>query len=209
MHYKKLFELNNLYNIDCMTALPDFPDDYFDIAVVDPPYGLPEDSTHARGILKDRILNSDSIHEWDIAPTKEYFDELFRVSKNQIIWGCQHFGLPPTRCIVVWDKCQPWENFSQVEIAWTSYNKPEKLFRFDNRTTKKIHPTQKPVELYMYLLNTFAEKGMKILDTHVGSGSSLVACKQFGCDYIGFEINERYFSLATERLNNTVEKKLF
>lgn len=204
-----LFELNNLYNIDCMVALKYFPDNYFDIAIVDPPYGLPEESTHHRGFLKDRILNADDIHEWDVAPTKEYFDELFRVSKNQIIWGGQHFDLPPTRCVVCWDKCQPWENFSQVEIAWTSYNKPEKLFRFDNRTTKKVHPTQKPVELYAYLLNTFAEKGMKILDTHVGSGSSIIACKQFGCDFIGFEINEKYFNIAMDRVSKAIEKKLF
>lgn len=203
------YELNNLYNQDCVSALSEFPDDYFDIAIVDPPYGLPKGSTHGRGKLKNRIINADSISEWDVAPPKQYFDELFRISKNQIIWGGNYFDLPPTRCIVCWDKVQPWENFSQIELAWTSYDKPAKLFRFDNRTTKKIHPTQKPVELYSYLLNTFAEKGMKILDTHVGSGSSLVACKQFGCDYIGFEINERYFSLAMERLNNAVEKKLF
>jgi len=203
------YELNTLYNIDCIVALKDFPDNYFDIAIVDPPYGLPKGSTHGRGKLKNRIINSDSISEWDVAPPKSYFDELFRISKNQIIWGGNYFDLPPTRCIVCWDKVQPWENFSQIELAWTSYDKPAKLFRFDNRSTKKVHPTQKPVELYSYLLNTFAEKGMKILDTHVGSGSSLVACKQFGCDYIGFEINERYFSLAVERLNNTVEKKLF
>ena len=110
---------------------------------------------------------------------------------------------------IVADKCQPWENFSQVEIAWTSYNKPEKLFRFDNRTTKKVHPTQKPVELYAYLLNTFAKKGMKILDTHVGSGSSIIACKQFGCDFIGFEINEKYFNIAMDRVSKAIEKKLF
>ena len=143
------------------------------------------------------------------SPPKSYFDELFRISKNQIIWGGNYFDLPPTRCIVCWDKVQPWENFSQIELAWTSYDKPAKLFRFDNRTTKKIHPTQKPVELYMYLLNTFAEKGMKILDTHVGSGSSLVACKQFGCDYIGFEISERYFNLAKDRISNSLKKSLF
>ena len=204
-----MYELNNLYNEDCMIGMKEFPDNYFDIAIVDPPYGLPAESTHHRGMLKDRILKSDDIHEWDIAPDKEYFDELFRVSKNQIIFGGNHFDLPPTRCIVCWDKCQPWDNFSQVEIAWTSYNKPEKLFRFDNRTTKKLHPCQKPVELYMYLLNTFAEKGMKILDTHVGSGSSLIACKQFGCDFIGFEISERYYNIAAERLNSSLKKSLF
>jgi site-specific DNA-methyltransferase (adenine-specific) len=111
---------------------------------------------------------------------------------------------------VCWDKVQPWENFSQVEFAWTSYNKPAKLFRYDNRSgDKKIHPTQKPVELYIYLLNQFAESGNKILDTHVGSGSSLVACKQRGFDFVGFEINERYYNLANDRLNTNRKRSLF
>jgi site-specific DNA-methyltransferase (adenine-specific) len=193
-----------------MIGMREFPDDYFDIAIVDPPYGLPQSSTLGRGKLKNRILNADSIHDWDIAPDKSYFDELFRVSKNQIIWGGNYFDLPPCRCFVCWDKVQPWENFSQVEFAWTSYNKPAKLFRYDNRSgDKKIHPTQKPVELYIYLLNQFAESGNKILDTHVGSGSSLVACKQRGFDFVGFEINERYYNLANDRLNTNRKRSLF
>jgi site-specific DNA-methyltransferase (adenine-specific) len=193
-----------------MIGMREFPDDYFDIAIVDPPYGLPQSSTLGRGKLKNRILNADSIHDWDIAPDKSYFDELFRVSKNQIIWGGNYFDLPPCRCFVCWDKVQPWENFSQVEFAWTSYNKPAKLFRYDNRSgDKKIHPTQKPVELYIYLLNQFAESGNKILDTHIGSGSSLVACKQRGFDFVGFEINERYYNLANDRLNTNRKRSLF
>jgi site-specific DNA-methyltransferase (adenine-specific) len=193
-----------------MIGMREFSDDYFDIAIVDPPYGLQQSSTYGRGKLKNRILNADSIHDWDIAPDKSYFDELFRVSKNQIIWGGNYFDLPPCRCFVCWDKVQPWENFSQVEFAWTSYNKPAKLFRYDNRSgDKKIHPTQKPVELYIYLLNQFAESGNKILDTHVGSGSSLVACKQRGFDFVGFEINERYYNLANDRLNTNRKRSLF
>ena len=108
-----------------------------------------------------------------------------------------------------WDKVQPWENFSQVEFAWTSFSKPAKLFRFDNRTTKKIHPTQKPVELYTYLLNQFAEKGNLILDTHVGSASSLVACQQLGYEFVGFEINEKYFKLASDRILSPQKQSLF
>jgi site-specific DNA-methyltransferase (adenine-specific) len=205
-----MLEINKIYNLDCIVGMKEFPDNYFDLAMVDPPYGLPADATHGRGKLKNRIINQDSIHEWDIAPDKEYFDELFRVSKNQIIWGGNYFDLPPTRCIVCWDKVQPWENFSQIELAWTSFDKPAKLFRYDNRSgEKKIHPTQKPVQLYIYLLNQFAEKGNKILDTHVGSGSSLVACKQKGFEFIGFEINERYYKLAKDRIEGIQRKSLF
>jgi site-specific DNA-methyltransferase (adenine-specific) len=204
-----MLELNKLYNIDCMIGMKEFPDKYFDIAIVDPPYGLPQSSTHGRGKLKNRIINADSIHDWDIAPDKSYFDELFRVSKNQIIWGGNYFDLPPCRCFVCWDKVQPWENFSQVEYAWTSFSKPAKLFRFDNRSTKKIHPTQKPVELYIYLLDKFANSGDKILDTHVGSGSSLYACKQLGYDFIGFELNEKYYKLANDRISNYIVRSLF
>lgn len=155
-----MLELNRLYNMDCMVGMKEFPDKYFDLAIVDPPYGLPSDSTHGRGKLKNRIINKDCIHAWDVAPTREYFEELFRISKNQIIWGGNYFDLPPSRCFVCWDKVQPWENFSQVEFAWTSFSKPAKLFRFDNRTTKKIHPTEKPISLYLYLLNHFAERGI-------------------------------------------------
>ena len=109
--------------------------------------------------MRNRIFNHGSIDHWDKAPTKEYFIELFRVSKNQIIWGGNYFNLPPTRCVVCWDKVQPWLNFSQIEMAWTSFNLPAKLFRFDNRTADKIHPTQKPIELYLWLLKTFMIRG--------------------------------------------------
>ena len=131
---------------DCMEYMRGLDDGAFDLAIVDPPYGLPKDSTHGRGKLKHRILNAGHIQDWDVAPSKEYFDELFRVSKHQIIWGGNYFDLPPTRGIICWDKCQPWENFSQWEMAWTSFDTPASLFRFDNRTRDKIHPTQKPVD---------------------------------------------------------------
>ena len=121
------------------------------------------------------------------------------MSKNQIIWGGNYFDLPPTRCFVCWDKVQPWENFSQVEFAWTSFDYPAKLFRFDNRTGDKIHPTQKPVELYAYLLKTFAKKGDRILDTHLGSGSSRIATYKLGFDFYGCEIDKDYLDSMEER----------
>lgn len=157
------------------------------------------------GKLKNRALNKMPI-AWDCEkPTPEYFKELFRVSQNQIIWGGNYFDLPPTRGIVCWDKCQPWENFSQWEMAWTSFDKPAALYRLSNtggaNAEKKIHPTQKPVKLYEWLLSKFATKGDKILDTHVGSASSLVACHNYGFEYVGFEIDKDYFDLGLKRLN--------
>ena len=181
-----------------MEYMATVPDGYFDIAIVDPPYGLSPKSTQGSGKLKGRCLNRGNIQQWDVAPSAEYFAELRRVSKHQVIWGGNYFPLPPTRCFVCWDKQQPWENFSQCEFAWTSYDLPAKMFRFDNRTKDKIHPTQKPVELYAYLLGTFAIGG-KILDTHLGSGSSRISAYKMGYDFVGCEINEEYFRLADER----------
>lgn len=221
---------SGFYNMDCMEGMKEFPDGFFDLAIVDPPYGInaPKMSMgscpnrkdkHGSGIsaaerlrkergrlnqgpgkLKGRILNQSDC-SWDTNPPKEdYFRELMRVSKNQIIWGGNYFPLPPTRCIVVWDKVQSWENFSQVEIAWTSFDRPAKIFRMGNCGAGKIHPTQKPVELYQFLLGKFAGGGMRILDTHVGSASSLIACRKAGFPYWGFEIDKGYYESARERL---------
>jgi site-specific DNA-methyltransferase (adenine-specific) len=227
-----VLELNRLYNMDCMEGMKQFPDKYFELAIVDPPYGINApnmsmgqnlnrndgwrrgESTAVRlrkgrlnsgaGKLKNRALNKMPC-DWDFEkPSPEYFKELFRVSQNQIIWGGNYFDLPPTRCIICWDKCQPWENFSQWEMAWTSFDKPAALFRYSNtggaNTERKIHPTQKPVELYKWLLSKFAKPGDKILDTHVGSASSLIACYNYGFDFIGFEIDKDYYEAAQKRL---------
>lgn len=157
--------LSEVYNIDCMQYMATVPDGYFDIAIVDPPYGLDKKRTQGSGKLKGRALNRGNISAWDIAPSEEYFAELRRVSKHQIIWGGNYFPLPPTRCIVVWDKQQVWENFSQCEMAWTNYDKPAKLVTIPNRgghsDAMKFHPTQKPIELYAYLLSTFGMGGVK------------------------------------------------
>jgi site-specific DNA-methyltransferase (adenine-specific) len=226
---EKVLKMNELYNMDCMEGMKQFPDKYFELAIVDPPYGINapnmqmgsgapsrgrKQSTAVQlkkgrlnqgaGKLKDRTLQKMAI-TWDYKkPSPEYFNELRRVSVNQIIWGGNYFELPPTRCIVCWDKCQPWENFSQWEMAWTSFNKPAALFRYavtgGSNDEKKIHPTQKPVKLYGWLLNKYATKGDKILDTHVGSASSLIACYNYGFEYIGFEIDKEYFQEAAKRL---------
>lgn len=195
--------ISEVHNMDCMEYMKSIPDKFFDLAVVDPPYGLDKKSTHGRGKLKDRCLNRGNIHKWDIRPSKEYFKELFRVSKNQIIWGGNYFPLPPTRCFVCWDKQQVWENFSQCEFAWTPFDKPAKHITIPNRggqtDRNKFHPTQKPVELYAYLLRVFARPGNRILDTHLGSGSSRIAAYKMGFDFYATEIDKDYFQAQEKR----------
>lgn len=196
------YELNGYYNIDCLEAMKEIPDKFFDLAIVDPPYGI--------GMAGGKVGNS-KIDYKNFAgddkeiPTKEYFDELFRVSKNQIIFGGNYFTLflPSKSCWIVWDKIQP-ENFSMAmgELAWTSFNSPLKIYkkRIVGADTYRLHPTQKPVALYNWLLNNYAKKGDKILDTHVGSASSLIACHKLGFDYIGFELDTDYYNQSNQRL---------
>ena len=191
--------ISKTYNMDCMEYMKSISDKFFDLAIVDPPYGLDKKSTHGRGKLKNRCLNSGNIQRWDTRPSKEYFEELFRVSKNQIIWGGNYFNLPPTRCIICWDKMQPWPNFSQIEIAWTSFNSPAKIFKYDNRTDDKIHPTQKPISPYAWILKNYAKSGNKIFDSHLGSGSNRIAAYKLGFDFYATEIDKDYFEAQENR----------
>ena len=201
-----MLELNQLYLMDCMEGMKHFPDKYFELAIVDPPYGL---ERHKRGSL--RIDNSKKAENgllWDEKPSKEYFDELFRVSQKQIIWGANNFTLPETEYFIVWDKWQTVDNFASAEYAWTNIKMPAKVFRYTihkemadrKKNGGKIHPTQKPIKLYEWLLSNYAKEGDKILDTHVGSASSLIACYNLGFDYIGFEIDKDYYDMAQKRL---------
>lgn len=157
----------------------------------------------------DSKIKHDSGHwkysdvEWDVAPGKDYFDELFRVSKNQIIWGGNYFELPATRCFLVWRKTNIPEKFSMsmVEYAWTSFQDNAKCFDYSSMgQTGRFHPTQKPVALYKWILDNYAKPGDKILDTHVGSASSLIACEDFGFQYVGFEIDKEYYDKGVKRL---------
>jgi site-specific DNA-methyltransferase (adenine-specific) len=231
-----------LLNIDCMEYMASQPDNSFDLAIVDPPYGINapkmsmgqnlnrddgwnrKESTAVKakkgrlntgsGKLKNRALNTMDC-EWDFkAPDENYFKELIRVSQNQIIWGGNYFDLPPTRCIVCWDKVQPWENFSQWEMAWTSFDMPAAMFRYSNtggaNAEIKIHPTQKPRRLYEFLLNKFGYEDARVLDTHLGSGSSAIAAHYFGCDFVGMEIDEDYFNAAKARFEaETAQAAMF
>lgn len=147
-----------------------------------------------------------------MAPGEEYFAELARVSKNQVIWGGNYFGLPPTRCFLVWDKCNISEEFTMAmcEYAWTSFNDNAKLLRFVPQDKSRFHPTQKPVKLYAWIFLRYAKPGDKILDTHLGSGSSRIAAYDAGLDFVGFEIDDVYFRLEEERFaEHTAQVSLF
>lgn len=209
------------YNMDCLKGMKEFPDKYFDLAIVDPVYG---DVTHG-GYMKNldsttKLAKPIQYHLslWNQDKTgKNYFEELFRVSKNQIIWGGNYFTTAinkDSQCWVVWDKKRTG-GFADFEVAWTSFNKASRMFRFmwngmlqENMKNKemRIHPTQKPVALYKWLIEKFAAPNDLILDTHVGSASSLIACHQTGHKYVGFEIDEEYYRLAKKRLDQEISQ---
>ncbi len=225
-----MIEITNEDNMDLMAR---YPDNYFDLAIVDPPYGIDapnmqmganksknksntSDSvanklkkarfSQGSGKLKDRKLNTMKL-DWDIKPDDKYFKELFRVSKNQIVWGGNYFidNLYSSRGFAIWNKNQPWDNFSQAEFAWASFDAPSKLITLSNRgganTEEKIHPTQKPVKLYEWLLMNYAKEGDKILDTHLGSGSIAIACHNLGFDLTACELDKDYYEAAMKRLH--------
>lgn len=214
-----MFELDKLYNVDCMVAMAEMPDKFFDLAIVDPPYGIDvmkkaaERGKQWNGNAKAMSTNYDYC-EWDKQPPPaEYFTELMRVSKNQIIWGANHFisRIPfDSSCWIVWDKDNGSNDFADCELAWTSFNTAVRRYKYrwhgmlqENMKCKeiRIHPTQKPVALYSWLLDRYAKSGDLILDTHVGSASSLVACYRGGFHFVGFEIDPEYYKAANERLS--------
>lgn len=207
------------YNADCVEKMREYPDGYFDLAVVDPPYGGGGaafkrsdklrfggrfDKYKRAGQAEDGLLSSaKKIVAWDNAPGKEYFDELFRVSKQQIIWGGNYFVLPPCRCFLIWQKTNIPENFTmaQVEYAWTSYNDNAKIWRGSSARSKgeeHFHPTEKPQALYAWIYRQFAKPGDRILDTHLGSGTNRRAAWDAGFDFTAFEIEKEYFEKQEE-----------
>jgi site-specific DNA-methyltransferase (adenine-specific) len=197
------------YNIDCMDGMKEFPDKYFELAIVDPPYGIGVDGQKERYDAKVP-KHSRKYHaqkNWDTEiPGASYFKELERVSKNQMIWGGNYFVKHLTqghKGWIIWDKAQHGLTMSDCELAYSSFDTPTRIFT-QNRVVllqeQTIHPTQKPVKLYEWLLTHYAKPGDKILDTHVGSASSLVACHHLHFDYVGFEIDEDYYRMASERL---------
>lgn len=192
------------YNEDCMVGMARYPDKYFELAIVDPPYRDDNQPTKTMRLLGGKMKN------FGQKPNVEYFKELFRVSRNQIVWGSNNFieFLYNTPNMIFWYKHNAMKNYSDGEFAWTSFNKPCLCFDFQyfgniEGTTSvafKFHPTQKPVALYKWLLTNYAKQGDKILDTHVGSASSLIACYDMGFDAVGFELDSSYFEESKKRL---------
>ena len=177
---------------DNMELMARYPDNYFELAIVDPPYGLGKVLQHTFG--KENKLNKHKLKYWDNErPTVDYFEQLFRVSKNQIIWGGNYFPLPPTRCFICWDKMVFIPSMSRIEQAWASFDKLPKLIQINNTDANRIHLTQKPVALYKWLLDKYAKEGDKILDTHLGSGSIAIACHDYGFELTACELDKEYY----------------
>ena len=188
-----------------------YPDKYFDLAIVDPPYGIGYDVMQNNIAGSYRVQNRGTWKQykktdWDSKiPGEGYFLELMRVSKYQIVWGGNFFGMPKSKCWLIWNKIQR-DNRADAELAWTNFDKPTKLFDYSradayiNDCDMKIHPTQKPVKLYEWLLKNYAKPEDKILDTHLGSGSIAIACHNMGFDLVGYEIDKYYYEDAKKRL---------
>lgn len=202
-------------NRDCMEGMAEYPDNYFELAIVDPVY-MDRFSVGSWFDCKAKNKKYKNKTECVSIKTKEcYFDLLFKKSKNQIIWGGNYFKLPLSRGWIVWDKLNGDNNFSDCELAWSSFDRILKKFAFrwqgmlqKNMKEKevRIHPTQKPIELYRWLLKNYAKAGDKILDTHVGSASSLIACIDMGFDYVGFELDKYYYNAACNRIKNHTDQ---
>lgn len=213
-----------LYNADCMEVMREMPDKAFDLAIVDPPYGIGEDGSKnkSRGKLARPKKYKPYTGNDLVPPTKEYFNELFRVSKKQIIWGANHYiesFHKNSSCWIVWDKDNLSTDFADCELAWTSFSSAVRKFKFKwngmlqgdmKHKEIRIHPNQKPVALYKWLLGNYAKPGDKILDTHLGSGSICIACDDLSFEMTGIELDPYYYEAARKRLiNHQAQQKLF
>jgi site-specific DNA-methyltransferase (adenine-specific) len=200
---------SEVYLEDCVKALKRFNDNHFDLAIVDPPYGIGAAKQIDLGNSNTKIKHITK--DWDNEiPTKEYFNELFRVSKNQIIWGGNYFieHLRNTRCFIVWDKQNGTNNMADCELAWTSFETSVRMYHghifkgIGNSNYITIHPTQKPIKLYEWIISKYAKEGDLILDTHLGSGSSRIAAYKGGFNFVGFEIDAEYYEKQEKRFND-------
>jgi len=200
-----------LLNLDCLPFMRGCKNKQFDLAIVDPPYGLERFKAKDGGNSKKIKSFGDKEKNWNnIKPIDEYWKQLFRISKYQIIWGANNFELPTSEYFIIWDKMQMMPSFSQCEQAWTNCRVPAKIYKKRSIDPNRIHPTQKPVNLYKWLLKTYAKKGYKILDTHLGSGSVAVACHDLDFDLTGLEIDKQYYDKALKRLKeHTAQQRLF
>lgn len=214
---------STLLNVDCMEYMRTLPDKFFDLAIVDPPYGIKRlsanenirESSKYRKSMANMVASAKS---WNhLIPTEEYFSELFRISNEQIVWGANNFSMPKSEYFVIWDKQQTIKNFASAEYAWCSQNKwkkPAKVFTYQihvaNAVENKIHPTKKPVKLYEWLLTNYAKPGQTIFDSHMGSGSSAIAAINLGFEYVGCELDADYYAAACKRIaQNAQQERLF
>ena len=204
----KLTDKLTITNEDNIELMARYPDKYFDLAIVDPPYGIDINSSGTHFKEKYDVKN------WDKETPKDlYFKELFRVSKNQIIWGGNYFldRLGNCKCFIIWDKKIAEDmSFAMCEMAWTSFKNGAKIYKTTATQLERIHPTQKPVALYKWLLDKYAKEGDKILDTHLGSGSIAIACHDYGFELTACELDAEYYEKAVQRIKNHVsQQKLF
>ena len=216
--------ISEVYLMDCLAGMKEHPDKFFDLAICDPPYGIGADKKRGDTGKNKHIKQKDySFSDWDKTPPPiEYFTELLRVSKNQIIWGANHFieRMPyNSSCWIVWDKLNGDNFYADCELAWTSFDKSVRKFEFrwhgylqgykGGLKEERIHQTQKPIALYEWLLKNYAKEGDKILDTHLGSGSSRIAAQKMGFDFYGFEIDPDYFEASEKRFKEAISMPLF
>jgi site-specific DNA-methyltransferase (adenine-specific) len=202
-------DLLDLRLCDNMELMKQYPDKYFDLAIVDPPYGLGKRTTDggSKKNTQTKFMEDIRRSNWDDnVPTAEYWEQLFRVSKNQIVWGGNYFGLPAHRTFIVWDKMTYVPTMSQIEQAWTSFDSPARLYKINSNNANRIHPTQKPVALYKWLLHNYAKSGDKILDTHLGSMSIAIACHDYGFHLTGCELDPDYFADGVKRVNSHIKQ---
>jgi site-specific DNA-methyltransferase (adenine-specific) len=209
------------HNADNMEIMAQYPDKYFDLAIVDPPYGIKASSgASTNGTMRKKIASGEiKGGSWDDSiPTEEYFNELFRISKEQIIWGGNYFGLPANKCFLIWDKGESIYNrdFAECEMAWSSFDKCARIFKKFPNQNDRIHPTQKPVDLYDWVIQRFAKQGDKILDTHLGSASIALAIDKankldnMNLEFVGIELDTEYFEASMKRFNNyRLQKTIF
>ena len=197
-------------NEDNMLLMARYPDKYFDLAIVDPPYGLKRFDNLNGNCSK---FATKKLQKWDVKPDYEYFNELFRISKNQIIWGGNNFNLPTSEYFIIWQKRNKLNfTFAMCEQAWTNVRKPAKIFTYMEEAGRKdkIHPTQKPSELYKWILDNYAKENDKILDTHLGSGSIAIAAHDYGFELTACELDKEYYDKAVQRIKNHIsQQKLF
>ncbi len=214
----KVTDKIQITNEDNMALMSRYEDNYFDLAIVDPPYGISrfqQTNRDGKTERKEVKLRAFMLNDWDIKPNKEYFDELFRVSKNQIVWGANNFVMPPSEYFLIWDKKQAMPNFARCELAFVSMGlkKPAKIYEFGihkHNHVNKIHPTQKPVSLYEFCLMTYAKENDKILDTHLGSGSIALACHNLGFELTACELDKEYYDASIKRIKNHIsQQRLF